>query len=102
MSESLPETCASCGKSIDGQHREWILDPEWRMYLNDERDLGWFPTTPVVICCSSCWNDLDDIENSLSERRAYGSDADTKAKEAELKEELDSLALDSIVDQGSL
>jgi hypothetical protein len=102
MTDDVPDTCASCGKQIRGRPSEWNLDPEWRMYLEDERDLGWFANAPVVICCPGCKDDLDRLENSLSEQRAYGNDADTETAEAKLHAELDGLDLDCIVDQFAL
>lgn len=99
MTDDLPDTCARCGDPIRGQRSQWLLDPEWRMYLEDERDLRWFANAPVVICCSSCKYDLDGLENSLSEQRAYGSDADAEGVEAKICAELDDLDLDCIVDQ---
>lgn len=102
MTDDVPDTCARCGDTIRGRPSQWSLPPEWRMYLDDERDLRWFPIAPVVICCFDCRNHLDHLHDSISEHRGYGSEEDAERLEAEMHEELAGLNLDCIVDEGEL
>ncbi|SFR55056.1 hypothetical protein [Halorubrum sodomense] len=102
MSESTSETCASCDEAIEGRPRHFRLPTEWRMYLEDERDLGWFPLAPVVVTCFECYHDLKELKNSHSELRAYGTDSDVDEIEGEVFDVLDDLTLDRIVDEGEI
>ena len=102
MSESTSETCASCDEGIEGRTHYFRLPTEWRMYLEDERDLGWFPLAPVVVTCPKCYHGMDDLEENHADLRAYGSDAEAAEKEAEIFDVLDDLTLDRIVDEGEI
>jgi len=100
MTDDIPDSCARCGETIPGSPSVFDLKPDYQEYLEEERDLDWFPMGPVVVCCSDCYHELDYLHESFSEVRAYGSDEQTKEIESELTDELDGLDLDGIVDHG--
>jgi hypothetical protein len=100
MADSIPDHCARCGDPISDRPSYFALKPEWREYLEEERDLDWFPMGPVVVCCFECSHRFDHLHEALSEHRAYGSDETVDEIEAMLTDELDDLDLDGVVDHG--
>ncbi|RLM66777.1 hypothetical protein DVK05_05915 [Halorubrum sp. Atlit-8R] len=100
MTDEVPDTCARCGDTIQGRPSVFDLKPDYREYLEEERDLDWFPMGPVVVCCSDCSHRLDHLHEALSEHRAYGTDEKTEEIESMLTDELDGLDLDGVVDHG--
>ena len=100
MTDEIPDTCARCGDSVSDRPSYFDLKPEYREYLEEERDLGWFPMGPVAVCCFDCYHELDHLHEALSEHRAYGTDEQTEQIESMLFDELDGLDLDGVVDHG--
>ena len=99
MTDSPTNQCARCGESIRGKSWDWTLRSEWRMFLEEEHDLRWFPNGPTVICCSDCFGTLDTLHTAISEERAYGDDDTAEELESQMRDELASLDFECIVDE---
>ncbi|WP_049982018.1 hypothetical protein [Halorubrum sp. BV1] len=99
MADAIPDDCAYCGESLNGEWTTFGLPAKWRLYLQRERDMKAFEMAPHVVCCAECRMELGTLKDAESKLSASGSESGSEEFQAELRGELDKIDLDGIVDE---